>query len=206
MTGAGLIAFFRTRIGTGLLGALALALVLAAALHWFDGQLDQARRQGRAAADAEWRGALADMRGAAQDWKAAYQFKAAEAATHRRIAHDQAVARNAAAADALRLSGPGAATAAGCRSGGRAGTATTAGGPQSPAAAPDASAGPLPAADGPDQFAIVPWSWLTTRARDLDTLIDEVTAWRTWYPEQADLLRRAKLELPQPELREEASR
>lgn len=203
MTGAGLLAFLRSRLGLGLLGALALGLALWGAVRWFDGRLDQARAEGRAAADAEWQGAFNTAYFAAVDWRAAYQFKAAEAANLRRIAHEQALARNAADADGLRLQGPGAAAASRCRSLDRAGPGPAASGSSAAAAAPDAPASPVPAEDGPDQFAIVPWGWLTTRARDLDDLIDEVTTWRTWYPEQADILRRARLELPEPKLGKE---
>lgn len=200
MTGASLLAFARSRLGMGLIGALALALLAWAAISWFDGQLDQARREGRAAADTEWRVAISAANEAARQWKTAYEFKAAEVATYRRSAHEKALARNAAAADDLRLHGPGRAAAGDCKSIDRAGYGTATGGPAATAARPHDPASPLPPADGPDQFAIVPWIWLTGRARDFDDLRDEVITWRTWYPEQADLLRKAKLELPEPKL------
>lgn len=190
----------------GLIGALALALLAWAAISWFGGKLDQARREGRAAADAEWQGAFAVAHQAALDWRSAYQSKASEVSSRKRIAHETDLARNAAAADALRLSGPGAARAPRCGPVNPARAGAAAGESAATAARPDDPAGPVPPADGPDQFALVPWSWLTGRARDFDDLRDEVTTWRTWYPEQADLLRRAKLELPEPKMGKETER
>lgn len=200
MTGASILAFLRSRLGLGLIGALALVLLAWAAISWFDGKIDDARREGRAAADAQWRVAISAANDAARQWKTAYEFKAAEAAIRRRSAHEADLARNAAAADDLRLRGPGRAAAPRCGPVDRARAGTAAGGSAATAARPDAPASPLPPADGPDQFAIVPWSWLTGRARDFDDLRDEVITWRTWYLEQADLLRKEKLELPEPQL------
>lgn len=101
---------------------------------------------------------------------------------------------NAALADSLRLRGPGRATAL-CRPRGGAGLPAAAGGPVAPGGPGDAPLAPMP---DDEPMAAVPWRDLVERARDADANRTEVTAWREWYPKQAELLKTMKRELPVP--------
>lgn len=174
-------------------GLAVLALILG--LIWWHGHsVDKARKAGevagRAAADAEWKGAVANWRAAARDWKRAHDSRAQTINAMLEKRHAEDIAANAAAADDLRLRGPGAARAcAGSRS-----SAGLAGSPGRHVAATgpaDAPPGRLPAPDRETDFAIVPWGWLVRQAEEKDNALAEARAWRTWHDEQGRLHRGA---------------
>jgi hypothetical protein len=81
-------------------------------------------------------------------------------------------ARIAAAADTLRLRGPGAARCAAV-----AGVSASASGSVAAGGKPDAAGPQVP----PDDRAVVPWGWLVGRAEQADLNRAEVVAWRDWY-------------------------
>jgi hypothetical protein len=119
--------------------------------------------------DAAWKAAFDKERAAALAWKANADKQAATIANDERKIHDQAVASNAAVADALRLRGPGAA-AAHCGQGNHSGATTPA--DRRDQAAPAAGA---PTAQVPsDDRAIVSWNWLVQVAREHDDLLADV--------------------------------
>lgn len=203
----GLLARFAlTRVG-GFIGriprwawiALAVVVIVVAG-NWYhgkkvDAQYKAAYAAGKADEAKRWQIAFDKMQDAADKWKANYEAKAEELSTERRKRHDETLRRNSAIADALRLRGPGAASASRCRPLNNSGLSNGPGQSGSSPSRPDAP-GPSVPADGGD--AIVPWSWLVKRAEEHDELLSEANTWRTWYPEQAELLRRKKLELPMP--------
>lgn len=176
------------------------ALALIAGGLWWHGRAvaaahDAAFAAGRAHEAARWQGAFATMQQASNQWKTNYETAAAALSTERRLRHAEDLGRIAAAADDLRLRGPGKAAAPACRPIADPGAGTAAGGPVIGAAEPDAPRPGMPAPDGPDQFALVPWGWLVQRAEEHDRLLSEALAWRAHDAEQRALLldRRAEL-------------
>lgn len=161
---------------------LALAAIFALVL-WHNHAVNAARSEGHKAgateSDVKWQTAFDTMHTAALDWKRAYELTGDKLADELRNAHDQTLDRNAADAADLRLRGAGKA-AARCGPGSNTFMAQGPGGQGPDPAGSGAPAGPLPAENGPDQFAIVPWSWIVQQAEEHDSLLDEVKTWRAW--------------------------
>jgi hypothetical protein len=181
---------------------LAMAAIFGA-VWWHNHAVEAARTEGvkagRIAANGEWKDAFAKMRGAADDFRRAYEIRGGTITTLLGDRHAQNLADIAAHADDLRLRGPGAAAA--CpRSGGDPGLAGRPGAQGGPAPQPDA---PGPGVPPDQQFAIVPWGWLVRRGEEHDSLLDEVKTWRSWHDQQgalhAELIERLRRELPRPE-------
>ena len=187
--------------------ALAAALVLLGAWWWHAHAVSSARAAGeaagRAAADKDWNAAFDTMKAAADQWKRNYQASSAQLARTIGERHVQEIATNAAAADDLRLRGPG--KAAACRGpGGDPGLAARTG-RSDPAGPPgDAAPGGVPAPDRPTDWAVVPWGWLVNEAEEKDALRSEVTGWRSWYDGQGrlhrDAVARLRGQFPEPQL------
>jgi hypothetical protein len=161
---------------------LATAAALGLVLWWHNHAVDAAREVGRRAADREWQAAFDTAHGAALNWRSAYQSTSTALVTIRKEAHEKDLRLNAAAADALRLHGPGRATAPVCGRRDAAVISGATGRHDAPAPVEDAPRPDLPANGG---FAIVPWGWLVERAKEHDDLLSEVTTWRAWHPDQA---------------------
>jgi hypothetical protein len=93
-------------------------------------------------------------------------------AAQERMKNDEQNRRIAAAADDLRLRGPGKATCAGSAS-----LPSAAGGHVAPSGDGNAAGPQVPS----DDRAAVPWGWLVNRAEEHDVDRAEVLSWREWY-------------------------
>jgi hypothetical protein len=150
----------------------AVALLLGALwhqhrLHRHDANL---RAEQKAADDKLWSAALSKAHTEALAWKAKVDQQAATIAQDERKQHEEAIRLNAAAADALRLRGPGAA-AAHCGQGDHPGAAAAA--DRHGQAAPQTGAAPAQVPSG--DWAVVPWGWLVTVVQEHDDLLEDVT-------------------------------
>lgn len=175
------------------LGVLAL---IAAGLWWHRSAVADARAEGmiagRAERDLAWQRSFDTALAKGLKYKADYQLASQQLAAAIRSKTDETLRRNGAAADALRLRGPGASAAPVCRSGGSAATGPAAGG-RRPAGGPgDAPLDHLPADPG---LAIVPWSDLVRFAEQHDRFRAERNALIEHHDAQAKALDdlRAKL-------------
>lgn len=162
--------------------------------------LEAAYEQGQKDRDAAWQTRFDEMQAAANDWKTKYEQASATLANERRQRHEETLRHNAELADALRLSGPGRASAARCRPIDNSGLSGASGGDGSTPSDPNAPGPGVPEHDGD---AIVPWGWLVRRGEEHDALLSEVVTWRSWYAEQKDLFEQEVRELPVPEFGQE---
>lgn len=124
-----------------------------------------------AANNAQWQTRLNAAHSDALAWKAKADQQAMTIAQNERTKHEEDIRLNAAAADALLLRGPGAASAAHC------GQVNHPGTPAAPdrhdQAAPQAGA---PATQVPSgDWALVPWNWLVGVLHEHDDLLSDVT-------------------------------
>lgn len=184
--------FLESRLGLGLIGAIALGLAVWGAVAWHGGKADAAIKSAVDAAltrrDAEWQASFDSMKNTAGIWKGRAKAASGKLADERKARHEEDLRRIGALADDLRLRGPGQAAAGACRRPGsdpalRAAT----GGYIAAAAGPDAPGDRMPAQDGRDQFAIVRWDWLVRRGEEFDALLSEATTWRAHDAEQRAL-------------------
>ena len=152
-------------------------------VHAVHAAFDQGKVAGIAASDAKWQGAFDQMQHASEIWRANYITISTALSDKLGARYAQDLRDNAAAADDLRLRGPGKAAACG-RSIDHPGVPGSAAGAGPAPAAPDAPRPKLPADDG---FAVVPWGWLVDRAREHDNLLAEVATRRAWYDQQKTL-------------------
>lgn len=195
-----MMAFLTSRLGLGLVGSLLLAFGVWAALAWHSGKVDaRIEREVKAsitARDAQWQGAFDRMKAAADQWQQNYERERDARASARRQAHETEIGRIGAAADALRLRGPGAAAADRyCRSIADPRASAAAGGREPAAAGPAAPADRVPDPDWPTDGIVVSLGWLTQRGREFDELLDESRAWRLHDAEQRDLIHDAREDL-----------
>lgn len=174
---------------------IALGSAVAVHQHYAHKELAVAFAAGKAESDKQWQSSFDLMKKASDQWKQNYQNEATLLADERRKTYEASLRANRVIADDLLLRGAGKASAARCRPLNNSGLPGATSRPQQTPANPDAP-GPAMPADGGD--AIVPWGWLVQRTREHDDLLAEVNTWHIWYPEQAELLRRKKLELPDP--------
>lgn len=159
---------------------LALLAVAAAAALFFVHQhhahkaLKAADRAGYERARGEDEKVLADLR----------RKLAIASANMAKVSQDQRSRNDAAnrdivrAADALSVQGPG---AAGCSRRPVAAVPAAAGRPQPPAQPVGAAAAAMPAENGADQLAGVPWRWLVGTGKQCDLERAENVAWRGAY-------------------------
>jgi hypothetical protein len=171
---------------------LAAAAAWHFALAWHRGQVKAHDAEVIAARDAAWQLRFDAMHKVADRATRQLETAAAAIAAQQKEAHDATVRDNAAVAADLRLHGAGKAAApANCRPVGLAALPAAAGGPERTGGGANPPASPLSAADGlsrlpsgaRDDFAIIPWSWLTEEvAKPADDSRAEVIAWRTWWP------------------------
>lgn len=156
------------------IAAAAVALLTGGYLfhqHRAHAAIAAAKAEQKAADDAAFAKRIAAVAAQATEIRKRAEALSASISNEERIKNDQAHARNAADADALRLRGPGAA-ASNCR-------------PVDHPAAPAASSGhsqaaatsPAPRPGMPaNDWATVPWQWLVTVVKEHDDLLaDEVT-------------------------------
>ena len=129
-----------------------------------------AKLEQKQADDTAWAKALAKAHADALTWKARANAQAATIANDERKIHEQAVASNAAAADALRLRGPGAASAAHCGQGDHTGAPAAADRHDQATSGASATAAQVPSGD----WAIVPWSWVVQISQEHDDLLADV--------------------------------
>lgn len=185
--------------------AVIAALAVLGGLFWWHGHaVDAAREEGRAAgraaADLEWKTAFDKQREASRQWRT--NFEAAQGALSQALeeSYEADLRTNAARADALRLSGPGRASAARCGPSPHSGVAAGTGGYEQTAPGPDA---PGPGMPENDRYAIVPWPWLVQRAEEFDALRAENLTWRRWNDQQRALhneaVRKLRAQMPEPE-------
>lgn len=175
-------------------------IALVCAFIWHGHEVKQVKAAafaaGEAKADKDWQTSFDSLKGAFDKVLAKSKERRIKISDFERQLHDQAIRRNADAANDLRLRGPGRAAAPICRANLDTGPGT---GPSGPAgSAPDRDA-PRPEMPADGGQAIVPWGWLVQRAQEHDDLLSEVTTWRRWYPQQAAENERFKREIPQPE-------
>ncbi len=177
------------------LAALAAAGAL---LWWHNHAVEEARKEGREAADKEWKGAFDTMHKAALDLTDAYNATATALANARKEAHEQDRRRIAADADALRLRGPGRAAAPVCGRRDAASLSPAPGGPDSPNRPADAPLAPMPD-DQP--AAILPWTGTVAFAESHDRWRSEALTWRSWHRDMraAHEEARARLAKTKPE-------
>lgn len=162
--------------------ALAVVALVVAGVVWHrheaSAALDAARAGQKASDEAAFAKKIEAARKQAQEIRRnAERLEATIAALNRRI-HDEQVRDNAAHASALLMRGPGAATSY-CRPGDH--PAASAGAGRRDASAPlgDASGPRVSPANGAsvlatgeaEQWAVVPWTWLVTRAQEHDDLL-----------------------------------
>jgi uncharacterized membrane protein len=170
--------------------ALAIVAVLIALFFWHQHAMHKALKAADHAgyerrADEEAK-ALARFTAKVDEYTRATDKIAREARTR----NDQQALDIRRAGDALSVRGPGKARtgrpAAVPASSGEHGTAS--------GNAPGPAATVVPASDGQDEFAAVPWSWLVGTGTQCDLDAAEVIEWRGWYQRQVaewEKLRRA---------------
>lgn len=183
--------------------AIAALAFVCGLLWWHNHEVKAAYNRGYATAtverDAKWSDAFDTMHGAAQAYAAAFNQQSATLSNQIGARHEQDLRAIADRADALRLHGPGRATATCTRPGGSAGLPATARLNEPPGgAAHDGVAGL------PDEvpMAIVPWPDLVQRSEDADADRAEVIAWREWFDANrkawADYKAKLQRDLPKP--------
>lgn len=184
------------QVWLAILAAILAAILLSAGYLMHRHAVHNAYRQAYAAGRADerkaWQANLAKAHSEAVGWKSKYD--AASAALNSKIGENHALETRliAARADDLLMHGPGQAAATCARPGDHPGPAGGAGGHDAAGGKPDDPLAPMP----PDQpLAIVPWNDLTRFGRQADDNRNEALTWRTWYVKNAELLRKAKLEL-----------
>lgn len=146
---------------------------------------DKAGYDRRASEDAA---ALRDLRQRVRN----AETNAATIAANERNKHEQAVHANAAAAGAILLHGPGAAS---CRFDNHPGLPAAAGGSGKAGGAADAALDPMPDGGGTELIAL-PFAGTVAFAQQQDDLRDEVIRWHNWYPKM--VVEWAKLTAPAP--------
>jgi hypothetical protein len=195
--------FVATRIGASLARvprwawiALAVTLLLVAGAIWHhhkaQAAIDRAVAAAVTARDAQWQKRLEQAHADALAWKGKAEASARTISDLKRKQHDEDLRRIADDAGDLRLRGPGAAAAPGCRPGDHPGLPAAAGGPHQPDRAASAAPGALPSTDrvpglpaaAADRLALVPWGWLVDVGQGSDDARAEVLTWRSWYAEQ----------------------
>lgn len=157
-----------------------LAALFALHQHYAHAAIDRAVKAAIEHRDGQWKKRLDDERAEALAWKGKFDAEVAAKIKLQRKLNDEEVRRIDADRLALRLRGPGKAAAGpGCRPGDHPGLAGLAGRhePQ-PGAAADAGA-QMPAGDGPNDWAIVPWNWLTDVVAERDAFRIEAIGWRS---------------------------
>ena len=166
--------------------AIAVLALIGAGVWWFNHAVDIAYKQGRkdgsAARDQAWHGAIAAWNRTADVLRARAEAADRARSELERQIHDQEVRTIDARARSLLLRGPGKAGFACGRSEQDAGLSASPGGRDPAGGAADDGMAGLPA-DEP--MATVPWPELVERARAADEDRAEVTAWRRWYAGQS---------------------
>jgi hypothetical protein len=166
--------------------ALAVVLAIGAGAIWHGRQLrahDKAlTAQVIADRDVQWNKRLAAEHAAALAWKAKADQQLQTITQMQRKVTDEETRRIAADAAAVRLRGPGAAAApAGCRPGHPAELPGIAGRPVAqPGGAANAGT-EVPAEDGSNRWAIVPWDWAVDVVSERDAFRVEAIGWRSWH-------------------------
>jgi hypothetical protein len=147
--------------------------------------------------DGQWMKRLADEHAAGRAWKGQAEAQLTKVAQLQRKLTDEETARIAADATALRLRGAGKAAApAGCRPVDPARLpAATGGHVAQPGPAADAGT-EVPAGDGQDQWAIVPWDWLVDVVSERDAFRVEAIGWRGYQATVTGVWNRLKAEAP----------
>lgn len=202
----GVAGFFK-RVPRWVWIALAIALAIVAVVVWHDRQIrahDKAlTAQVTADRDAQWNKRLAAERRAALAWKTRFDAEVAAKIKLQRKLNDEEARRIDADRNALRLRGPGQAAApAGCRPVDHPGLAGLAG-RHEPQPGTAANAGTqMPAGDGQDQWAVVPWNWLVDVVSERDAFRVEALGWRSRDAMLAEIWKRAQqqpaAQAPQP--------
>lgn len=154
--------------------AIAGALLLAGAVIWHHGKVKSHDTAVIAARDAYWNERIAAVAKQAAALRVKAEAAQSAISTDVRNRNVQANRDIAAAADALRLSGPGASR---CRPVDHSSLPAGASGPVAPGGASSGAGPQVPA----DDFAAVPWGWLTDSAEQADLNRAEVLSWREWY-------------------------
>lgn len=168
----------------------AVLLVFAIWLHQYQVHelYKEAYEAGQKAERKVWKTRLAKAQAEGDRWRDDYEKTAAKLTAKIGENHALETRLVAARANDLRLRGPG--RAAICP-----GSTPGTGGPEPTGGGPDAPLAPMP----PEQpMAIVPWGDLVRHAEEADLNRSEVQTWRTWYVQNVEALRKAKLELPKP--------
>lgn len=180
--------------------AILAAILLVVGYLMHQHAVHSAYRQAYAAGQADerkaWQDSLAKAHNEAVGWKSKYD--AASAALNSKIGENHALETRliAARADDLLVHGPGQAAATCARPGDHPGPAGGAGGHDATGGKSNDPLAPMP----PEQpLAVVPWDDLVRFGRQADDNRNEALTWRTWYEKNAELLRKAKLELPPPD-------
>lgn len=184
--------------------ALAVAVLGWLAWRWHDGRIEQLRTEVRVAAiaarDQQWQRGFDEMQRKAGIYKGGFLAASAREARLLRRRTDETLRRSAAAADDLRLQGPGRAAAApGCRSFTGAADRGDTGRP-GPAGWPaDAPLAPVP---DQERLALLPWAGTTRFAEEHDRYRAERNALIEHVDTQNRLIAdlRAKLEAAVPRL------
>jgi hypothetical protein len=175
--------------------ALAAVLAWHFALTWHARQVTAHDRTVIAARDAQWQARFDQMRQSALAWKGEAEVRAANISTLTRKLNDEENRRIAADADGLRVRGPGAATAAGCRPVDRPALPAAGGQPGAQPGPGAHAAAAVPAGDG---LAVVPWDWLVDVVEQADGNRAEVLTWHAWYDQQAAAWETMRQHPPQP--------
>jgi hypothetical protein len=187
--------------------ALAIVLAIVAVVIWHGRQVrahDKAlTAQVIAERDAQWNKRLDAEHRAALAWKAKADQQLQTITQMQRKFNDEENRRRDADAAAVRLRGPGAAAApAGCRPGNSAELSRIAGRPVAqPGAAANAGT-QMPAGDGSDHWAVVPWNWLVDVVSERDAFRGEAISWRSWHASIAGYWQRMQQEQQQQAAKE----
>lgn len=147
--------------------------------------------------DQQWQKRLNTAHSDALAWKGKFDAEVTKAVKLQRKLTDEENRRIDADAGALRLRGPGhAAAPANCRPGDHSGLPGIAGrhDPQ-PGAAANART-EVPAGDGADQWAVVPWNWAVDVVSERDAFRVEAIAWRGWHATIAGMWERMRQQAP----------
>jgi hypothetical protein len=135
---------------------------------------------GEARANAAWSAQVRQAKAAAETARLKAEALSRSIANQERTRHEEALRRDAADAGTLLLRGPGA--AAGRRGPvDHPGVPAGAGGHLDPAAKPDDPGRQMPSGD----WALVPWSWLVSRAQEHDDILSEAVTWRRDHARQS---------------------
>lgn len=187
--------------------ALAVAAVLVAAIIWHQAKahaaIDRAVKAAVASAidkrDGQWRQRLDQEHRAALAWKGRADAQLAQISKLQRKLTDEETRRIDADRRAMLLRGPGKAAApAGCRPGDHPGLPGIAGRHVAqPGAAADAGT-EMPAVDGSDQWAVVPWDWLVAVVSERDAFRFEAIGWRGWHASITGAWGQLRSQAPKP--------